>query len=116
MQVSLDAADIQAIADKVIKTLLPILTEIRETTRRAALPLPQVAPPVIENNTVKAEIVRRNEVVRMTGLSSTTLWRLEGSGQFPARILLTEKRVGWRRTEVEAWLNSKRTVKVSAET
>ena len=112
MQVALDAADIQAIADKVICTLMPILIEIRDTSRRTALPLPQVAPPIEVNQSVKAEIVRRNEVVRMTGLSSTTLWRLEGSGQFPARIFLSEKRVGWRRTEVEAWLNSKRTVKV----
>lgn len=104
MQVRFDAEDIQAIADKVVRTLMPMLTEIREATRRANLPLPQIVSPVADKPMVKADIVRRNEVALMTGLSSTTLWRLERSGRFPARISLSERRVGWRRTEVEAWL------------
>ena len=111
MQVALDAADIQAIADKVIRTLMPILTEIRDAARKPPIPLLPVAQFVPESFSVKAEIVRRSEVVRMTGLSSTTLWRLESNGRFPARISLTEKRVGWRRTEVEAWLNAKQALK-----
>ena len=112
MQVALDAADIQAIADKVIRTLMPILTEIRNGVQKPPNPPLPVAQPAPERLSAKAEIIRRSEVVGMTGLSSTTLWRLENNGCFPARISLTEKRVGWRRSEVEAWLNAKQTLKL----
>lgn len=107
MQLALDAADIQAIADKVIRTLMPILTDIRDAARRPPNPPLPVVLPAPERFSVKAEIVRRKEVVQMTGLSSSTLWRLECNGRFPARISLSEKRVGWRRTDVEAWINAR---------
>lgn len=55
----------------------------------------------------KSDVIRRKELCLITGLSATTLWRLERDGEFPARIRLTNSRVGWRRSEIEKWLASR---------
>lgn len=52
-------------------------------------------------------IVRIKEVLVLTGLSRTTLWRLEKKGQFPARLPLSPGSVGWRMHEVEEWVNNR---------
>jgi len=53
------------------------------------------------------KILNQTEVAKATGLSKVTLWRLEKSGQFPARVNLTEARVGWPEEEVENWIESR---------
>ena len=50
-------------------------------------------------------ILRTNEVSRITGLSRTTLWRLERKGAFPRRIRLGANSVGWRDDEVQEWID-----------
>ena len=53
-------------------------------------------------------IIRKPEVVRRTGLSYSTIWRLEQTGDFPARIRLTEAgAVGWVETEVDRWIHGR---------
>jgi predicted DNA-binding transcriptional regulator AlpA len=47
------------------------------------------------------------EVMDRTGLSRTTLWRLERARAFPSRRRLTSNRVGWIETEIEEWLRSR---------
>jgi prophage regulatory protein len=42
--------------------------------------------------------------------SSTQLWRLCKSGQFPAPIKLGARRNAWRESDIEAWLISRQTV------
>jgi predicted DNA-binding transcriptional regulator AlpA len=44
------------------------------------------------------KIIRSKEVQELTGLSRTTIWRLEREGKFPARVPLTASNVGWRLT------------------
>jgi len=53
------------------------------------------------------KIIRIKEVLNLTGLSRTTLWRLEKRGQFPARLLLSAGSVGWRNKEIITWIESK---------
>ena len=53
------------------------------------------------------KIIRVKEVLGLTGLSRTTLWRLEKKGQFPARLPLSAGSVGWRLREVEKWIDEK---------
>ena len=56
-------------------------------------------------------ILRLPEVLAMTGLSRTTLWRRVKAGDFPARVRLGGRRsraVGWRRADVERWLEELR--------
>jgi predicted DNA-binding transcriptional regulator AlpA len=50
------------------------------------------------------ELILRHDLRRLVPLSTTTIWRLERAGKFPRRIPITDKRVAWRRSEVEAWL------------
>jgi len=47
------------------------------------------------------------EVRGVTGLSRTTVWRLETQGDFPSRRQITAKRVGWLVSEVEKWAESR---------
>ena len=55
-------------------------------------------------------ILRTPEVVRITGLSKTTIWRRVKNGDFPAPLRLgnlATRSVGWREREVENWLDSR---------
>jgi prophage regulatory protein len=54
------------------------------------------------------KILRRPDVERMTGLSRTTIWRLERGGNFPQRVQLSANSVGWRSNEVLAWIEARR--------
>jgi predicted DNA-binding transcriptional regulator AlpA len=49
-------------------------------------------------------ILTTSDVTRLTGLSRTTLWRLERQGKFPTRIRLGLNSVGWRDEEVQHWV------------
>jgi predicted DNA-binding transcriptional regulator AlpA len=50
-------------------------------------------------------ILRKREVRKRTGLSDTTLWRMEKASTFPARVQLTAAgSVGWYEDEVDRWV------------
>src|SRR5262249_62404663 len=51
-----------------------------------------------------ARFLRCREVCARTGLSRTTLWRLECRGQFPSRRQLSANTVGWLEADVEGWI------------
>lgn len=53
---------------------------------------------------MSTEILRYSGVERATGLSRTTIWRMERAGQFPSRRQISAKAVGWIRSEVEDWI------------
>ncbi len=44
------------------------------------------------------------EVLKASGLGRTSLWRMEGNARFPRRVKISPGRVGWRESEVSAWL------------
>ncbi len=102
MKIELEPHDIRAIADRVVQELRPLLDEIREAVNRKAPAEPR--PQVASVPRAERDVVNRAELERLTGLSATTLWRMETAGRFPARVQLSHKRVGWRRSEVAAWL------------
>jgi prophage regulatory protein len=52
-------------------------------------------------------ILRLPRLKAKTGLSSTTLWRRERSGDFPKKVELGGRAVGWYEDEVDAWLASR---------
>ncbi|MFZ4580085.1 MAG: helix-turn-helix transcriptional regulator [Myxococcota bacterium] len=52
-------------------------------------------------------ILRRRDVCQVTGLSYSSIWRLELAGRFPSRIRLSPNSVGWRATEVDAWVRDR---------
>ncbi len=53
------------------------------------------------------QILRIHSVRELTGLSRTTIWRLERQGRFPTRFQLSENAVGWDKDEVLKWVNSR---------
>ena len=55
-------------------------------------------------------IMRIPEVVELTGLSKTTIWRQVRSGDFPAPVRLgslATRSIGWREGDVGRWLDSR---------
>ncbi len=55
-------------------------------------------------------IIRAKEVAKITGLSRTTIWRMEKAGTFPARVSLGGNSVGWKHSEIQEWLRSRETL------
>jgi len=49
-------------------------------------------------------LVRFTEVSQMTGLSRSTIWRLEHQGDFPKRLQISPRSIGWKRSEIEGWI------------
>ena len=52
-------------------------------------------------------IYRRPDVERMTGLSRSTLYAMMTAGEFPRPVKLGRRAVGWRGSDVAAWLDSR---------
>ena len=51
--------------------------------------------------------LRWREVQSITGLSKTTVWRLQKKGQFPKNYRLGENSVGIRASELAEWMQSR---------
>ena len=50
------------------------------------------------------------------GLSRVSRWRLEQENEFPHRVQITSHSIGWRLSEVMAWLESRPRRTYGAET
>ena len=66
--------------------------------------------PAVNANDLPERIIRAKEVGELTGLSRTTLWRMEKSGKFPNRVSLGVGSVGWRFSEVGEWVKKRNIV------
>lgn len=53
------------------------------------------------------QLISLNEVVNITSLSSTSIWREERADRFPKRKQISPNRVAWLRSDVEDWITSK---------
>ena len=58
-------------------------------------------------------ILRLPEVCKTTGLSKTTIWRMVKAGTFPPPVQLSPRAVGWRRSDIEKWLENRPAVACS---
>ena len=52
-------------------------------------------------------IVREPERYEVTGLSPSTCLRLEQADQFPRRIKLGPRAVGWLESQLQAWIRER---------
>jgi len=52
-------------------------------------------------------IYRKPDVDRLTGTSDSTRRRMIPRGEFPAPIQIAPRIVGWRRSDIRAWLDSR---------
>lgn len=60
-------------------------------------------------------LLSRAEVCDRTGLSYSTIWRMERGGNFPARRRISANRVAWVEAEVERWMEERQKVTASAK-
>jgi prophage regulatory protein len=49
-------------------------------------------------------MLRIDQVIAVTGLRKTRVYVLQAQGDFPLRVQLSPRRVGWVEAEVRAWL------------
>ncbi len=52
-------------------------------------------------------ILRRPDIEVRTGLSRSTIYAWMASGDFPKPVALGARLVGWRESDIEAWLASR---------
>jgi predicted DNA-binding transcriptional regulator AlpA len=52
-------------------------------------------------------VLSRQQISEMLGISLRTFARLEGAGDVPPRIRLSTRRVGYRLSEVMAWVDAR---------
>jgi len=52
-------------------------------------------------------LYRLPDVIRMTGLARSTIYRLEQVGQFPPRVKLSERATAWRSDDIQTWIDSR---------
>jgi len=51
--------------------------------------------------------IRSKEIIQITGLSRTSIWRLEKAGMFPKRRQVSPGTIGWLLSEVNEWIQSR---------
>ncbi len=61
-------------------------------------------------------IVLKPEACRISGLSQSSLERLEKTGDFPKRIRVSSRRVCYKMSQLMEWLDSRPTVESSEST
>ena len=49
-------------------------------------------------------LLRREEVLAITGLSRVTQWRRQKENKFPAPMQVGPRSVRWRLSDIETWL------------
>ena len=53
------------------------------------------------------KIIRPTQLAEMLSVSKVSLWRMQKRGELPPRIKISQRAVGWRESDIEAWLNEK---------
>ena len=52
-------------------------------------------------------LLRLPDVLKLTGLSRSSVYRLEAKGDFPKRVHLSERATAWRENELLDWIESR---------
>jgi prophage regulatory protein len=53
------------------------------------------------------KIIRRTILADKLGVSLPTLWRMEKAGNLPPKIRIGLRAVGWRESDIEAFIQSR---------
>ena len=65
-------------------------------------------------NKVSVAMLKLNEVLKMTGLSRSTIYAYIDKGIFPRQVKLGERSVAWVEEEVIAWIDTRIMVRDAA--
>ncbi len=58
--------------------------------------------------TTSKTLINRKKLLAMIPLSERTIFNMEQRGEFPRRIVLTSRNVAWDLTEIEEWIEARR--------
>jgi prophage regulatory protein len=67
-----------------------------------------------EEKSMSDRILRLPEVRRQIGVTTSTVYAWMSAGNFPKPLQLGPRAVGWRQSDIEAWLASRELNKTSA--
>lgn len=67
----------------------------------------EMTDPRKKHTLAEAEVIRPRDLSCVAGISNTTAWRLEKTGQFPKRKKLSPGASGWMRKDITTWLESR---------
>lgn len=65
-------------------------------------------PPTKEDMNGLGRILKRKELLQIVGLSSAQLYRNIKAGLFPPPYAIGQKSVGWKQSDIQAWMDSLR--------
>ncbi len=71
----------------------------------------QARDALLDTSVPPDRLIREPECRKITGLSRVSRWRLEQENEFPHRVQITSHSIGWRLSEVMAWLESRPRIK-----
>lgn len=60
----------------------------------------------VANDNLPERLLKLKDVIAMTSLGSSTIYRRLASGSFPSPLVLSEACVRWRESDVVAWINA----------
>ena len=60
---------------------------------------------VSEENSNQSILLRPNEVAQLLGVSKKHLLNLSKTKNFPKRVQIGTRAIGWRRTDLEQWIS-----------
>lgn len=60
-------------------------------------------------------LLREPQVLELIPISPATLWRMVKDRRFPKPVQISERAVGWRRQDVQDWIDSREEVGDEAE-
>jgi prophage regulatory protein len=63
--------------------------------------------PIPSNEIPSPRVLRLPDVINITQLSRSQIYRMEAEGKFPSRISLTQRTTAWIAQEVEEWLRER---------
>lgn len=66
-----------------------------------------MAKMTVSSPVTPSSIERLPAVKARTGLSRSTIYKLLADGKFPTHIKLGERAVGWRSSDIDAWIASR---------
>jgi prophage regulatory protein len=89
------------------KTMKGNAVALKETSESVGTADVAPSPSRSKLDHVPLRLLRCREVEERTGLSRSTIWRLEHRSAFPKRIRVSVNVVAWLEDEVAAWIQSR---------
>lgn len=65
--------------------------------------------------TISKALINRKKLLEIIPLSTRTIYNLEQRGEFPRRIALTSRNIAWDLSEIEEWIEARKSSGIQAD-